>query len=142
MNCYFYSIIALFFVLPLNAQEETPCVEITDSKVLKLFEKAKNSKKYNYKERVAYFKEAIELDEQQCIKCMWELAKLTYRRASSKGDKMDIPKKYFREDEFEVLVNECGLVVENRIRNIKLYQWYVLFFNNPKYQFIYTLKKV
>ena len=97
MNCYFYSIIALLFVLPLNAQEETPCLEITDSKVLKLFEKAKNSKKYNYKERVAYFKEAIELDEQQCIKCMWELAKLTYRRASSKGDKMDIPKKYFHQ---------------------------------------------
>ncbi|MBG14890.1 MAG: hypothetical protein CL853_00895 [Crocinitomicaceae bacterium] len=99
MNCYFYSIIALFFVLPLNAQEETPCVEITDSKVLKLFEKAKNSKKYNYKERVAYFKEAIELDEQQCVKCMWELAKLTYRRAYSKGDKMDIPKKYFHQIE-------------------------------------------
>ena len=99
MNCYFYTIIALLFVLPLNAQEETPCVEITDSKVLKLFEKAKNSKKYNYKERVAYFKEAIELDEQQCIKCMWELAKLTYRRASSKGDKMDIPKKYFHQIE-------------------------------------------
>ena len=99
MNCYFYTIIALLFVLPLNAQEETPCVEITDSKVLKLFEKAKNSKKYNYKERVAYFKEAIELDEQQCVKCMWELAKLTYRRASSKGDKMDIPKKYFHQIE-------------------------------------------
>jgi len=57
-------------------------------------------------------------------------------------NKVYIPKKYFREDEFEVLVNECGLGVESRIRNIKLYQWYVLFFNNPKYQFIYTLKKV
>jgi len=57
-------------------------------------------------------------------------------------NKVYIPEKYFREDEFEVLVHECELEVESRIRNIRLYQWYVLFFNNPKYQFIYTLKKV
>ena len=57
-------------------------------------------------------------------------------------NKVYTPKKYFRKDEFEVLLNECGLEVESRIRNIKLYQWYVLFFNNPRYQFIYTLKKV
>ena len=57
-------------------------------------------------------------------------------------NKVYIPTKYFREDEFEVLLNECGLEVTRRIRNIKLYQWYVLIFNNPRYQFIYTLKKV
>jgi len=57
-------------------------------------------------------------------------------------NKVYIPTKYFKEDEFEVLVNECGLEVGSLIRNIKLYQWYVLFFNYPKYQFIYTLKKV
>jgi hypothetical protein len=57
-------------------------------------------------------------------------------------NKVYIPEKYFREDEFEVLVHECELEVESRIRNVRLYQWYLLFFNNPKYQFIYTLKKV
>lgn len=57
-------------------------------------------------------------------------------------NKVYIPTKYFSEYEFEMILDECGLEVESRIRNIKLYQWYVLFFNNPKYQFIYTLKKV
>ena len=57
-------------------------------------------------------------------------------------NKVYIPTKYFSKYEFEMILDECGLEVESRIRNIKLYQWYVLFFNNPKYQFIYTLKKV
>lgn len=60
----------------------------------------------------------------------------------NRSDGVFIPKKYFTMDEFEMLINECGLEVDKRIRNIKLYQWYILFFNNPKYQFIYTLKKV
>jgi hypothetical protein len=57
-------------------------------------------------------------------------------------NKVYIPERYFGEDEFELLVHECELEVESRIRNVRLYQWYILFFNNPKYQFIYTLKKV
>ena len=85
----------LFFVcFSTFSQQEGQCEAVPNDKVLKLFEKGKNSKKYDYRERVAYFKEALELDD-QCLQCMWELAKLTYRRASSRGDKMDIPKKYF-----------------------------------------------
>ena len=85
----------LFFVcFSTFSQQEGQCEAVPTDKVLKLFEKGKNSKKYDYRERVAYFKEALELDD-QCLQCMWELAKLTYRRASSRGDKMDIPKKYF-----------------------------------------------
>ena len=91
---FFHLLFFLSLSFLTNAQEEGVCSDISNDKVLKLFEKAKNSKKYEYKERVSYFKEAIELD-QECVQCMWELAKLTYRKASSKGSKMDVPKKYF-----------------------------------------------
>ena len=89
---------ATFLIYSLVAQEINPCTETSDAKVLKLLSKAKNSKKYEYKQRVAFFKQAIEIDN-QCVKCMWELGKLSFRKASSKGDKMEIPKKYFHQIE-------------------------------------------
>ncbi len=97
--CKFYSFFFLLFIaFIVNAQDDDICSDISNDKVLKLYEKAKNSKKYDYKERVSFFKEAIEFDE-DCVQCMWELAKLTYRKASSKGAKMDVPKKYFHKIE-------------------------------------------
>ena len=87
-----------FLIYSFIAQEINPCTETPDSKVLKLLSKAKNSKKYEYKERVAFYKQAIEIDS-QCVKCMWELGKLSFRKASSKGEKMEIPKKYFHQIE-------------------------------------------
>ena len=87
-----------FLIYSFIAQEINPCTETSDAKVLKLLSKAKNSKKYEYKERVAFFKQAIEIDD-QCVKCMWELGKLSFRKASSKGEKMGIPKKYFHQIE-------------------------------------------
>ena len=84
----------LFCNLFFSQEDESECGEITDPKIQKLLEKAKNTKKYDYKERVAFYKEAIEEDE-ECISCMWDLAKLTYFRSYSKGDNFDISKKYF-----------------------------------------------
>ena len=83
-----------FLIYSFIAQEINPCTETSDAKLLKLLSKAKNSKKYEYKERVAFYKQAIEIDE-QCVKCMWELGKLSFRKASSKGEKMEIPKNTF-----------------------------------------------
>jgi len=84
----------LFCNLFFSQEDEPECGEITDPKIQKLLDKAKNTKKYDYKERVAFYKEAIEEDE-ECISCMWDLAKLTYFRSYSKGDNFDISKKYF-----------------------------------------------
>ena len=60
----------------------------------KIYLKAKNYKKYDYKNRVKYYKETLELEE-DCIPCIWELAKMSFRRKYTIGDPMDFPKKYF-----------------------------------------------
>ena len=56
----------LFVSFSVFSQQEIECEAVPTDKVLKLFEKGKNSKKYDYRERVAYFKEALELDD-QCL---------------------------------------------------------------------------
>ena len=68
-------------------------VEVPKS-IEKLYSKAKNYKKYDYKNRVKYYKETLELEE-DCIPCIWELAKMSFRRKYTTGDPMDFPKKYF-----------------------------------------------
>ncbi len=77
-----------------SQEEESKCGDVVNPKIQKLIDKAKNSKKYDYKERVAFYKEAIE-DDEECISCIWNLAKLTYFRSYSKGDNFEISKKYF-----------------------------------------------
>jgi len=71
------------------------CMQVpTDKKVLKLYEKGLDKKKYAYKDRIRHLKDALELDE-DCSACMWEIAKLTYRRAQANGDNFEIPQKYY-----------------------------------------------
>jgi len=60
----------------------------------KIYLKGKNYKKYDYKNRIKFFKEALEIEE-DCIPCIWELAKMSFRRKYTSGDPMDFPKKYF-----------------------------------------------
>ena len=81
-----------------SQEENEECGQLSDSKIEKLIEKGKNSKKYEYKERIAFFKDAIEYDD-ECIQCMWEIAKLTYRKSYSSGENFDIAKKYFHQIE-------------------------------------------
>jgi len=90
---YFLFLVHIVFFLSLSAQNEI-CQEGPSSSVKKLYEKGKNYKKYDYKHRVKYFKDALELDE-ECIPCIWELAKMSFRRRYSSGEPMDFPKKYF-----------------------------------------------
>ena len=66
--------------------EDPACLQVpADKKVLKLYEKGLDKKKYAYKDRIRHLKDALELDE-DCSACMWEIAKLTYRRAQANGD--------------------------------------------------------
>ena len=71
------------------------CVDkISNTQIKKIYAKAKNYKKYDYSKRVSFFKQAIEIDE-ECILCIWELAKLSFRKRSTDGEELDFPKKYF-----------------------------------------------
>lgn len=97
INQYFLKLFtfALLILVSLSsyAQDEI-CDEPVSGNVKKLYEKGKNYKKYNYKQRVKFFKDALEIEE-ECIPCMWELAKMSFRRRYSLGEPMDFPKKYF-----------------------------------------------
>ena len=97
INQYFLKLFtfALLILVSLSsyAQDEI-CDEPLSGNVKKLYEKGKNYKKYNYKQRVKFFKDALEIEE-ECIPCMWELAKMSFRRRYSLGESMDFPKKYF-----------------------------------------------
>ena len=72
------------------AQHEICDEPLTGS--VKNYEKG-NYKKYNYKQRVKFFKDALQIEE-ECVPCIWELAKMSFRRRYSLVT-MDFPKKYF-----------------------------------------------
>ena len=91
-----FTLLSTSFYSQDDEEEEDPaCMQVpSDKKVLKLYEKGMDRKKYSYKERMRALKDALELDE-DCSACMWEIAKLTYRRAQANGDNFEIPQKYY-----------------------------------------------
>ena len=92
INKQFFSFIFLILIsLFFNAQD---CNEEVSKSIEKIYAKAKNYKKYDYKNRVKYYKEALEIEE-DCIPCIWELAKMSFRRKYSGGESMDFPKNIF-----------------------------------------------
>jgi len=91
-----YLIIPFLFFHGNSLAQDSLCDEEIPSSVEKLFSKAKNYKKYDYKNRVKFLLETLELEE-ECIPCIWELAKSSFRRKKSMGGSMDFPKKYFLE---------------------------------------------
>ena len=98
MKRFFVLLILLISIDSIYSQEDEEigiCVnEITDAQVQKIYNKAKNYKKYDYSKRISFFKQSIEIDE-ECVLCMWELAKLSFRQNSSNGKDLDFSKKYF-----------------------------------------------
>jgi len=86
-------IVLNFFISPFFSQDDI-CEEDVPSSVKKLYEKGKNYKKYDYKHRIKYFKDALEIEE-ECLACIWELGKMSFRRRYTSGEPMDFPKKYF-----------------------------------------------
>ena len=91
-NNQFFSLIILILISSFSVAQDCN-VEVSKS-IEKIYAKAKNYKKYDYKNRVKYYKEALEIEE-DCIPCIWELAKMSFRRKYSSGESMDFPKKYF-----------------------------------------------
>ena len=91
-----YLIILFLFFHGNFLAQDSQCDEEIPSSVEKLFTKAKNYKKYDYKNRIKFLLETLSLEE-DCIPCIWELAKSSFRRKYSVGGSMDFPKKYFLE---------------------------------------------
>tara|TARA_X000000950_G_C13887042_1_gene649298 strand:+ start:175 stop:840 length:666 start_codon:yes stop_codon:yes gene_type:complete len=56
-------------------------------------------------------------------------------------DDVSIPKRYFKKDEFDILINEINLVKHDSIENLKLYSKLYYPFNKPKYQFLNLYSK-
>ena len=88
----FFSFLLCLILHSLSFSQECE-VEVPKS-IEKIYLKGKNYKKYDYKNRVKFFKEALEIEE-DCVPCIWELAKMSFRRKYTSGDPMDFPKKYF-----------------------------------------------
>ena len=93
-----FTITLLILVSLVSYAQHEICDEPLTGSVKKLYEKGKNYKKYNYKQRVKFFKDALQIEE-ECVPCMWELAKMSFRRRYSLGDPMDFPKNQFRENQ-------------------------------------------
>ena len=56
-------------------------------------------------------------------------------------DDVSIPKRYFKKDEFDILINEINLVKHDSIENLKLYSKLYYPFNKSKYQFLNLYSK-
>ena len=54
---------------------------------------------------------------------------------------VEIPKRYFTNEEFNLLLRNLDLKVVMKLEEIKLYKKIWLFFNNPNLHFIYLLQK-
>ncbi|MFL2564950.1 MAG: OmpA family protein [Parvicellaceae bacterium] len=91
---YILSLLLFFFFKLFIIGQDLECEVDVPKSIEKIYLKAKNYKKYDYKNRVKYYKETLELEE-DCIPCIWELAKMSFRRKYTIGDPMDFPKKYF-----------------------------------------------
>ena len=91
---YILSLLLFFFFKLFIIAQDLDCEVEVPKSIEKIYLKAKNYKKYDYKNRVKYYKETLELEE-DCIPCIWELAKMSFRRKYTIGDPMDFPKKYF-----------------------------------------------
>ncbi len=91
---YILSLLLFFFFKLFIIGQDLDCEIEVPKSIEKIYLKAKNYKKYDYKNRVKYYKETLELEE-DCIPCIWELAKMSFRRKYTVGDPMDFPKKYF-----------------------------------------------
>jgi outer membrane protein OmpA-like peptidoglycan-associated protein len=91
---YILSLLLFFFFKLFIIGQDLDCEVEVPKSIEKIYLKAKNYKKYDYKDRVKYYKETLELEE-DCIPCIWELAKMSFRRKYTIGDPMDFPKKYF-----------------------------------------------
>ena len=90
----------LLLILPISGfsqddeEEVNPnCIPPTDKSAMKIWEKAQDQKKYDYNERMRFYKDLLASYEDNAA-VMWEIAKMTFPKANASGD-FSIPEKYY-----------------------------------------------
>ena len=94
-----YILLFLFSSVVTFAQDEEEeidpnCIPPTEKSAVKKWDKAHDSKKYDYKERMRMYKDLLE-EYKDNAAIMWEIAKMTFPRAKASGD-YSIPEKYYK----------------------------------------------
>lgn len=97
MNTLLNFFLTCFLLVPclLSAQEEkaSTCPEISNKKAVENFEKGKNKKKYEFKERMEYIKKVLE-DEPDFAEAQYEMAMLQVTLAVGNGTSFKAAEKY------------------------------------------------
>ncbi len=93
-------VLLCFTYLGVFAQDEEETCPLPDNKkVQKLYKQSQDRKKYkDPTKRFKFLKEAIEEDE-ECVPCLWQLARKSFSRAKSKGLEYNGARKYYQEVE-------------------------------------------
>ncbi len=102
---YFKYVGIVFMLLPATAGMVATAQDLCDfepsAKVQKLLDKAADKKKYNADERMGFFEDALELDE-NCLPCRYELGSIAFKRAKHSGSSFSQPKYHL-----EQLTQQC-----------------------------------
>jgi len=95
---FIFFTIFLTFSTTLQAQED--CTDDLSKSVLKLIEEG-NNRKFLIREQIAYFQEALEIEE-DCLECKFQLGMLYFQKAKSGSGSYSKSTNYFKE-----LVAQC-----------------------------------
>ena len=99
MKIFLYLFICLLIPLVSFSQDDEEeidpnCIPPTDKAAVKIWNKAQDKKKYDYNQRMRFYKDLLN-DYEDNAAIMWQIAKMTYPRAKVSGD-YSIPKKYYK----------------------------------------------
>lgn len=88
-------------LLALSSFSQDDCDAELDDKVLKILEKANNKKKYSSDERLGFFEEALDRDE-NCLTCLHQLGYISFLKAKNNGTSFSAARTYLTQ-----LVEAC-----------------------------------
>lgn len=141
MKSYIY--LLLFLITPFigfsqdDEEEEIDpnCIPPTEKSAIKIWDKAHDKKKYDYKERMRFYKSLL-ADYEDNAAIMWEIAKMTYPRAKVSGD-YSIPEKYYNQilavcPEYHADVYyQLGVIYYQQKNDCKAYETFQKFLDFP-----------
>lgn len=133
---YILLFLPLFVIAQEDEEEIDPnCVPPTEKSAVKIWDKAHDKKKYDYNQRMKFYKSLL-ADYEDNAAIMWEIAKMTYPRAKMKGD-YSIPLKYYK-----MILNVCpefhadvyyqlGLIYYQQHKDCEAYETFQKFLDFP-----------
>lgn len=111
------------------------CIPPTEKSAVKIWDKAHDKKKYDYKERMRFYKDLQE-DYEDNAAIMWEIAKMTFPRAKASGD-YSIPEKYYKKildvcpDYHADVYYQLGFIYYQQEEDCKAYETFQKFLDFP-----------